>query len=99
MPGAGAPTSVRVERGAAADDRRVRGPAVVSAFRFSTRGTKFTIFAQAPETGFASEVVRVRTRPGSIGAGPRDTAMHVIDARRKLPYRRDADASLRARPP
>jgi hypothetical protein len=72
---------------------------VVSAFSFSTRGTRFSVFAQAPETGFAPEVVRIRARPGSIGPGPRDASMHVVDACRKFPYRRDADASIRARPP
>jgi hypothetical protein len=71
----------------------------VSAFRFSARGTKFSVYAQSPEMGFDPEVVRIRARPGSIKAGPRDARMHVIDARRKRPYRRDADASVRARPP
>lgn len=71
----------------------------MSAFRFSTSGTKFSVFAQPAESGGTPEVIHVRARPGSIAAGPRDATMHVIDARRKLPYRRDADASVRSRPP
>jgi hypothetical protein len=71
----------------------------VSSFRFSTRGTRFLVFAQSPVLGFVPEPVRVRARPGTIGAGPRDATMHVVDARRKFPYKRDSDASMRTHPP
>ncbi len=71
----------------------------MTSFRFSTRGTKFSIFAQSPATGFAAEIVRVRASPGTIAAGPRDVTMHVIDARHKFPYRRDRDNTVRSMPP
>jgi hypothetical protein len=71
----------------------------VKPFRFSSRGTKFRIFAQSPALGFAPELVRLRARPGTISAGPRDSTIHVIDVRRKFPYRRDRDATFRTRPP
>ena len=72
---------------------------VVKPFRFSSGGTKFRIFAQSPALGFPSEVVRLRGRPRTISAGPRDSTIHVIDARRKFPYRRDRDATFRTQPP
>jgi hypothetical protein len=71
----------------------------VKPFHFSSRGTKFLIFAQSPALGFAPELVRLRARPGTISAGPRDSSIHVIDARRKFPYRRDRDATFRTQPP
>ena len=52
-------------------------------------GTRFRLYPQMPDLeGFARpETVRVSPRPGSIGAGPFDGAMRVVDALDKqLPY-------------
>jgi hypothetical protein len=71
---------------------------VVKPYRFSSRGVQFQIFAQSPALGLEAEPVRLRARPGTIKAGPRDATIHVIDARRKLPYKRE-NGTFRRRPP
>jgi hypothetical protein len=56
--------------------------------RFKERGTRFLIHPQARDLrGFAKpEVVYVDAPPGSIGPGPADQLMYVVDAVRKDPY-------------
>ena len=75
-------------------------------FRFDTRGTRFRIYLQ-PKTvkGFATpSIIHVRSRPGTIGPGPADARIRVIDAegrgsrRWKVPYT-DVTGEPRWRPP
>ena len=75
-------------------------------FRFDTRGTRFRIYLQ-PKTvkGFAApSTIYVSSRPGTIGPGPEDSRIRVIDAegrgalRWKLPYT-DVSGEPRWRPP
>jgi hypothetical protein len=75
-------------------------------FRFDGRGTRFRIYLQ-PRTvkGFATpSVIQVSSRPGTIGPGPEDSRIRVIDAegrgalRWKLPYT-DVSGEPRWRPP
>ncbi|MEQ8356367.1 MAG: hypothetical protein RH942_12570 [Kiloniellaceae bacterium] len=52
-------------------------------------GTRFRLYPQTPDLGTFSrpETVRVSPRPGTIGPGPFDGAMRVVDARDKAaPY-------------
>ena len=55
-------------------------------FHFNPKGTRFRIFAQTRELGFAPELVYVDAAPGSIRPGPSDDANDVIDALDKLSY-------------
>ena len=76
-------------------------------FRFDTRGTRFRIYQQAKTVrGFAGPLtVYVNSRPGTIGPGPADSRIRVIDAvgRRpykwKLPYSDSTSGEPRWRPP
>jgi hypothetical protein len=76
-------------------------------FRFDPRGTRFRIYQQASSVkGFAAPLtVYVASRPGTIGPGPADSRIRVIDAdgRRpykwKLPYSDSAAGEPRWRPP
>jgi hypothetical protein len=67
-------------------------------FRFNEQGTRFKIFAHSRELGFAPETVHVDAAPGSIGPGPADAAIDVIDARDKTSYYSDTTGKLRVRP-
>jgi hypothetical protein len=76
-------------------------------FRFDPRGTRFRIYQQASKVeGFAAPLtVHVASRPNTIGPGPSDSRIRVIDAagRRpfkwKLPYSDSAVGEPRWRPP
>jgi hypothetical protein len=68
-------------------------------FDFSRSGTKFRIYAQQKSAGFTAEVVRIRSAPGTVRPGPRDAAIHVVDARNKASYRDDETDAVRGRPP
>jgi hypothetical protein len=76
-------------------------------FWFDQRGTRFRIYPQAKNVpGFASpSTIYVGSRPGTIGPGPADSRIRVIDAmgRRphkwKLPYSDSASGEPRWRPP
>lgn len=71
-------------------------------FRFDPRGTRFRIFLQPTSVkGFATpSIIHVNSRPGTIGPGPEDSRIRVIDAevRRKVPYT-DVTGQPRWRPP
>jgi len=67
-------------------------------FCFNEKGTRFKVFAHSPALGFAPEIVYVDAQPGSIGAGPADAAIEVIDAKKKNSYYSDITGKLRKRP-
>jgi len=67
-------------------------------FHFNEKGTRFKIFAHSRAVGFTPEVVYIDAAPGSIGAGPADAAIDVIDARDKESYYSDVTGKLRKRP-
>jgi len=79
----------------------------MGSFRFNPRGTRFRIYQQAKTVrGFAAPLtVYVDSRPGSIGPGPSDSRIRVIDADGqrpyawKLPYTDSAVGEPRWRPP
>jgi hypothetical protein len=56
--------------------------------RYGGQGTRFLLFPQAPVLPVAEwpEVVWVSAPPGSIGPGPSDRRMYVVDAIDKAPY-------------
>ena len=58
-------------------------------FNQGERGTRFLLYPQSRAVrGFEMpRLVRVPARPGTIGAGPEDRRMYVVDAIRKTPYR------------
>ena len=58
-------------------------------FRFDARGTRFRIYPQPRGVpGFGTpRIVHVNSRPGTIGPGPADSRMYVVDALGKRPYR------------
>ncbi len=70
-------------------------------FRFNTRGVRFRIFPQPRSVdGFRRPcLVHVDSRPGTIGPGPADSRMYVVDALRKPPYSDEATGEPRWRPP
>ena len=75
-------------------------------FRFDPRGTRFRIYQQPMSVkGFETpSIVHVDSRPGTIGPGPEDPRIRVIDAegrgsrRWKVPYT-DVTGEPRWRPP
>jgi hypothetical protein len=67
-------------------------------FEFSATGTRFRVFAHSARLGFTDEVVRIAARPGSIGPGPRDETIDVIDAPKKSPYCSDTTGRVKKRP-
>ena len=67
-------------------------------FEFNASGTRFRVFAHSARLGFTDEVVRIGAAPGSIGPGPRDAAIDVIDAPSKEPYCSDATGRVKKRP-
>jgi hypothetical protein len=67
-------------------------------FEFNPSGTRFRVFAHSARLGFVDEVVRIDARPGSIGPGPRDDALDVIDALDKPSYCSDATGRVKKRP-
>jgi hypothetical protein len=75
-------------------------------FRFETRGTRFRIYLQSKSVkGFATPAtIYVSSRPGTIGPGPEDSRIRVIDAPgqgallQKVPYT-DVTGEPRWRPP
>jgi hypothetical protein len=67
-------------------------------FHFNEKGTRFKIFAHSRALGFAPETVHVDAAPGSIGPGPADAAIEVIDAPNKDSYYSDTTGALRKRP-
>jgi len=67
-------------------------------FHFNEKGTRFRIFAHSRALGFTPEPVYVDAAPGSIGPGPADAAIDVIDAKDKLSYYSDTTGALRKRP-
>src|SRR3989454_297365 len=79
----------------------------MGSFRFNPRGTRFRIYPQSRSVkGFETPiVVHVDSRPGTIGPGPADSTMYVVDAdgmppnRWKAPYADDATGEPRWRPP
>jgi hypothetical protein len=56
--------------------------------RYARTGTRFRIFAQPRFINFfrAPVTVYLRARPGTIGAGPADRDVYVVDALDKSPY-------------
>ena len=58
-------------------------------FRFDPRGTRFRIYQQASSVeGFAAPLtVHVASRPGTIGPGPSDSRIRVIDPMERRPYK------------
>src|SRR3989442_5584902 len=54
----------------------------MGSFRFNPRGTRFRIYPQSRSVkGFETPiVVHVDSRPGTIGPGPADSTMYVVDA-------------------
>src|SRR5882672_1496971 len=76
-------------------------------FRFDQRGTRFRIYQQAQNVrGFAApSTIYVGSRPGTIGPGPSDSRIRVIDAKGrrprkwKLPYSDSSSGEPRWRPP
>src|SRR5439155_18414372 len=84
-----------------------RGTPQTGSFRFNPRGTRFRIYPQSRSVkGFETPiVVHVDSRPGTIGPGPADSTMYVVDAagippnRWKVPYADDATGEPRWRPP
>jgi hypothetical protein len=66
---------------------------------YANRGTRFLVFPQFRTLpAFRTPVtVHLDARPGTIEAGPRDAAMHVVDALGKKPY--FSDGVQRATPP
>jgi hypothetical protein len=67
-------------------------------FQFSANGTRFRVYAQSSRLGFGDEVVTVDAARGSIGPGPADAAIDVIDALDKPSYFSDRTFLMRARP-
>ena len=67
-------------------------------FQFNRDGTRFRIFAHSERLGFADEVVSVDAEPGSIGSGPTDASIAVIDALDKPPYCSDTTGRVKKRP-
>jgi hypothetical protein len=65
----------------------------------ANRGTRFLVFPQLRSLpGFQTPVtIHLAARPGTIGAGPQDAAMYVVDAVGKNPY--FSDGVQRAEPP
>jgi hypothetical protein len=80
---------------------------VATRFRFDPRGTRFRIYQQAKTvSGFGEPfTVYVASAPGTIGPGPSDSRIRVIDAvgrrpyRWKLPYSDSTVGEPRWRPP
>jgi hypothetical protein len=68
-------------------DTSLRTPRYLS-LHYARTGTRFRIFAQPRFIGFFSApiTVSVPARPGTIGAGPSDREMYVVDAVSKRPY-------------
>jgi hypothetical protein len=56
------------------------------------------VFAHSARLGFTDEVVRIAARPGSIGRGPRDETIDVIDVPLKSPYCSDTTGRVKKRP-
>jgi hypothetical protein len=67
-------------------------------FEFSRTGTRFRIFAHSARLGFTDEVVCIDAAPGSIGPGPCDATIAVIDAPNKPCYCSDTTGRVRKRP-
>jgi hypothetical protein len=67
-------------------------------FEFSASGTRFRVFAHSARLGFTDEVVRIAAWPGSIGSGPRDETIDVLDVPKKSPYCSDATGRVKKRP-
>jgi hypothetical protein len=67
-------------------------------FQFSRTGTRFRIFPHSARLGFTDEVVCVDAAPGSIGPGPSDATIAVIDAPNKRCYCSDTTGRVRKRP-
>ena len=70
-------------------------------FRFNPRGIRFRIYPQPRDVeGFHKpRIVSVNARPGTIGPGPADPRMYVVDAVGKPPYSDEASGEPRWRPP
>ena len=76
-------------------------------FRFNPRGTRFRIYPQQKSVkGFATpSIIYVNARPGTIGPGPEDSRIRVVDAegqglyRWKVPYTDSIAYEPRWRPP
>ena len=54
-------------------------------FRFNEDGTKFWLY---PQPGLSPEPVYIDAVPGTIGPGPKDHRIYVIDAKEKKPYKK-----------
>jgi hypothetical protein len=67
-------------------------------FEFNPDGTRFRVFAHSARLGFTDEVVRIDAVPGTIGPGPCDATIDVIDAPDKSPYCSDATGRVKKRP-
>jgi hypothetical protein len=67
-------------------------------FQFSRNGTRFRIFAHTQRLGFTDEVVCIDAAPGSIGPGPSDATIAVIDTPNKPCYCSDTTGRVRKRP-
>ena len=67
-------------------------------FQFNRTGTRFRIFAHSERLGFTDEVVYVDAEPGSIGPGPTDASIAVIDAIGKSCYCSDRTGRVKKRP-
>lgn len=72
-----------------------------SRFHFTRQGTRFLIYPKPRiVAGFDKpRLVHVDARPGSIGPGPADRRVYVVDARNKEPYRDPATGDYVWRPP
>lgn len=58
--------------------------------RYKDSGTHFLVYPQPKYlAGFGEpEVISVNAEPGTIGAGPQDERIYVVDAKEKLPYQK-----------
>ena len=80
---------------------RARRRGLSAQYRFPETGTRFLLYPQARTVrGFElPRLVRLAARPGTIGPGPRDARLEVIDALHKAPYRAPGTGEYVWRPP
>ena len=67
-------------------------------FEFNPNGTRFRVFAHSARLGFTDEVIRLDATPGSIGPGPCDATIDVIDAPNKSSYCSDTTGRVKSGP-
>ena len=56
--------------------------------RYRGPGTRFRVYPQPGHLtgGGEPEIIHINARPGTIGAGPQDDRIYVVDAKNKTPY-------------